>query len=295
MTLGSFRGKPMTAAFSADKDGFQQTTIKKFDDLFDHLKSLEGPSKKWVYRGQSHCWPLTTTLERRLWEIGGQRAGRNEQALVREFRRRIRGEHAKAGDDPLYWLALMQHHGAPTRLLDCTYSPYVALQVAIRDGRKKGKEENNIRSPVIWCFEQKEWIREQFKPLKVHYKITDDPNDRHERFRKIYDTPPLRPFVMYDNAFLLNERLAAHQGVFLFPVDVNSSFIDNIQGVKDWNLESNVQKLRLEFDEHEHRKAVHELKRMNVSSTVLYSGLDGFAKSLGEEFIFYDDIYGKAN
>ena len=37
------------------------------------------------------------------------------------------------GGDLLEWRALMQHHGAPTKLLDCTYSFPVAAYFAARE------------------------------------------------------------------------------------------------------------------------------------------------------------------
>jgi hypothetical protein len=44
------------------------------------------------------------------------------------------------------YLIAQNHHGAPTRLLDCTYSPFVAAQCALREGL------NAKHCPVIWCF-----------------------------------------------------------------------------------------------------------------------------------------------
>jgi FRG domain len=78
-----------------------------------------------VYRGEASTdAKLTTSLQR----LGGDYA-QVERHLLRNFRK-----YARASDVPVdslwHWLAVAKHHGLATRLLDWTFSPYVALHFA---------------------------------------------------------------------------------------------------------------------------------------------------------------------
>jgi hypothetical protein len=84
-----------------------------------------------VYRGgRSRHFQLDTSLQR----LGGQ-YHELEHHLLRNFRKYARDTTAptQAAASTWDWLALAQHHGLPTRLLDWTYSPYVALHFATDD------------------------------------------------------------------------------------------------------------------------------------------------------------------
>jgi hypothetical protein len=86
--------------------------------------------------------------------------------------------------------------------------------------------------------------------------------------------------------------IAAVSAMDRCPGDISKPFIQNLKEMTGCNLADNLRKLRLCFARKETFEAIKTFKRMNVSSTVLFPGLDDFARSLGEELPFYDETYG---
>src|SRR6185503_5985337 len=91
-----------------------------------------------VYRGVPR---VSHTLETSL-QTGGFEA--HERHLLTSFRKYAL-RNAVHGDWVWNWLSLAKHHGLPTRLLDWTYSPYVALHFATNEYASFQEDA------IIWC------------------------------------------------------------------------------------------------------------------------------------------------
>ena len=78
-----------------------------------------------AYRGLSNAaYDLSTSLMRL-----GDGYARLEKHLLRNFRKYAHRD-AVPNDSNWNWLTMAQHHGLPTRLMDWTFSPYVAMHFA---------------------------------------------------------------------------------------------------------------------------------------------------------------------
>ncbi len=94
-----------------------------YEDSWD--PTIERFRSSFAFRGVSNStWELETSLIR----LGGP-VELLEKHLLRNFRKYAHS-HIVDRDSLWYWLTFAQHHGLPTRLLDWTYSPYVALHFA---------------------------------------------------------------------------------------------------------------------------------------------------------------------
>ncbi len=97
-----------------------------------------GDTRPWWRGHRDAKWPLVPSVYRKGFE-------RKESSLAQRFRlmARSRSSSCPAADDTFDWLFLMQHYRLPTRLLDWSQSPLVALYFAL--------EEPDDRDAAVWA------------------------------------------------------------------------------------------------------------------------------------------------
>lgn len=127
----------------------EDISISSFEELTRYVQPFR-KNGKWIFRGVSDCaHKLIPKIGRP--ESRKDRSGNNlpydanaEKTLIRHFIRSASPYVKNMPDSQLEWLALAQHHGMFTRLLDWTESLLVAAYFAVQDAR------GNKNPPMIY-------------------------------------------------------------------------------------------------------------------------------------------------
>jgi len=262
-----------------------------------------------LFRGHDDAgYPLLTTLDR----YSGTRKRQAEDILLREFRRRMHqylpSESIPKSD--LVTLALMEHYGVPTRLLDVTRSPYVALYFAVRDALKDadaavwvfntinirtaslrrvfskdprlGKQIGRFLDPHAE-FTGQELFTKWFMPDESGLDLQNPDSLRHHEI--ILD---LEPFTM-------NPRMTFQQGLFLVSGSPWKTFeetlVDLLQEIESQIGEKGGREpsvFKIVIPGNLRRPLMRHLEKMNITAASLFGGLEGFATSLREKLTSMD-------
>ncbi|MBP6940504.1 MAG: FRG domain-containing protein [Syntrophorhabdaceae bacterium] len=264
----------------------------------------------WIFRGTIDDWGLKTTLERYCKASGIKQEDQAgvEYELIREIQRKaylISDISIPPDPDMLWWVSLMQHHGAPTRLLDWTYSPYIAAYFAFEKKFKLLVDKEDDESEVVVMALNAKRINVE----RESNNRTDDISYIKRILKDIKNSKPhildflfekaekcnFSPFVLEVNPYHLNKRLSIQQGIFLMQTNISKNFEENLKNtIGNLKNKENIMKFVITNTSKKNvLKILESLYRMNINHTSLFPGFDGFAQSLQTRIKFLSTLIKK--
>jgi hypothetical protein len=245
---------------------YEVVRLESWDEYLSIIS--DSPYQNWAFRGQRDASaPLFSALSRYLlsFHVDRRAWAEQEERILRIFKRKAIHfiDTVPDRDDDFEWLALMQDHGAPTRLLDFTWSPYVAAFFALH---------NTTTEAVIWACNPVEIERMKQVDLK-----------KPGSFRKYFLSGEAN-FVYLGEPYAMNRRLIAQSGTFLVPGILDQSIEEILREYP--NPGETLIKFILPAGKIR-ETGMRELYRMNITQATLFPDLDGLARSLAYELEFH--------
>jgi len=202
---------------------------------------------------------------------------RLEYHLLRNFRKYARLDYVDMSDSHWRWLTLAAHHGLPTRLLDWTYSPFVAMHFAMCETNKYDVDG------VIWKVDFVEANRLLPEPLID--QLTAANANAFTVSMLEGALPDVRSFDKLSSEVLvaffeppsIDARIVNQFALFSFMSSPNAS-------LEDWLTEHPELFRRIIIPKELKWEIRDKLDQANITERMLFPGLDGLASWLQRHY-----------
>ena len=201
----------------------------------------------------------------------GEPVEKLEGHLLRNFRKYARRDSTP--DSIWDWMALGQHHGLPTRLIDWTYSPYVAMHFAT------ARLEDFDTDGVIWSVDfakANELIPERLKEVlreEGSYTFTVDMLSDIAKTPAEFDRLARDPFVVFFEPPSLDDRIVNQFALF-------SLMSSPTAALDDWLNQHPGLCRKIVIPAGVKWEVRDKLDQANITERVLLPGLDGLSSWL---------------
>jgi len=238
-----------------------------------------------IFRGQSDAnWPLHPSLVRLALKSGlnSEKAIELESAALDKFREvahlYLPPSTIPHQDDLVSWWILMQHYGAPTRVLDWTESPFVALYFAALG------EWN--RSGAVWLIHVGNALN--------HFEKTHEEYDFSKAVKnpKQFLEPGTTPVLYFLKRKTQTDRMGVQQMQTTVSTQVLADHGKTLEAILPDRKEI-VQFSKLIIPGKLKPEFMRRLRTMNVTARALFPGIDGLGRSVSE-LITLGCLYGSA-
>jgi hypothetical protein len=290
----------------ADSETIDKST---WAELVKQIQSLQEHQHQWVFRalgrwdpkGDPRKVPITSSFDtawKRRVDVASDHpppAGTRklyEAWILYEFKREAHNYLAQLPkkENFLEWMALGRHYGMPSRLVDFTYSFFVAAYFALsqRDGKDDGCM---IALDLTWM--KSDWETRLAKDKSDEARLgkgTSDSTGLHDSFHNPdvfhkFAFEKAETYAVVVNPLRRNPRLANQKGCFLCPgnieVDADENLAQTLSGKPD-------AKRLIRLPAGLRTEAMRALAEMNLSQATLYPDLIGWAESRRD--LVYRDI-----
>lgn len=261
-------------------------TVHKPASLGDFINTVsnfrtasEGRQNVWLRGINDSSHKLIPSLYRRK-DLKAEQIKSLESSIIGRFKDRAIPYIKSPAFNEWGWLFFMQHYGVPTRLLDWTENPFIALFFALKYAKRNSRKSFSSEA-IVWMVDPDEWNNETLKNQGYQGGILNTDAHQLNPFKPDSTFPDNPQYCLAIYGAHNSSRIVAQRGSFFifgapgYPMEetyrthVNTDCLHKIVIEKD-NIE----------------KILKELLNSGITESVVFPDLEGLAKEIKREFGF---------